>query len=306
MSLSEFFEQFGTEQQCERSLEQARWPHGFVCPQCGGVHASQFFVKGTHYWQCRDCRHQTSLRSGTIFHSSKLPLHKWFQSMFLISQSKNHVSALELKRQLGVSWPTAWRVKQKLMQVMAEREAGRVLRGDVVIDDAYLGGEHRGKAGRGSENKVPFLAAVELNEKGHPLYARFDVVGSFSKAAIGRWSKKFLASDSRVVSDGLSCFPAVTQSGATHLPEVVGSGRCSIDMPCFAWINTLLGILKTSIAGTYHAFKFRKYGRRYLAERQYLFNRRYDMKAILPRLLYAGAATGPRTEAWLRAAEDSC
>lgn len=306
MSLSEFFEQFGTEQQCERSLEKARWPHGFVCPECGGVHASQFSVEGRSYWQCRGCRHQTSLRSGTIFHSSKLPLRKWFQSMFLISQSKNQVSALELKRQLGVSWPTAWRVKQKLMQVMVEREADRILQGDVVIDDAYLGGEHRGKAGRGSENKVPFVAAVELNEDGHPIYARFDVVGGFTKAAIGRWSKQFLASDSRVVSDGLNCFPAVTLAGASHLPEVVGSGRCSIDMPCFAWINILLGNLKTSIAGTYHSFKFRKYGSRYLAERQYLFNRRYDMKAILPRLLYAGAATGPRTEAWLRSAEDSC
>ncbi|MEG7523610.1 MAG: transposase, partial [Chromatiales bacterium] len=73
MSLSEFFEQFGTEQQCERSLEQARWPHGFVCPQCGGAHASQFSVGRTRYWQCSGCRHQTSLRSGTIFHSSKLP-----------------------------------------------------------------------------------------------------------------------------------------------------------------------------------------------------------------------------------------
>jgi len=130
--------------------------------------------------------------------------------MFLISQSKNQVSALELKRQLGVSWTTAWRVKQKLMQVMVEREAGRVLRGNVVIDDAYLGGEQRGKAGRGSENKVPFLAAVELNEEGHPVVARFDVVDSFTKAAIGRWSKQFLATDSSVVSDGLNCFPAVT------------------------------------------------------------------------------------------------
>jgi hypothetical protein len=72
--------------------------------------------------------------------------------MFLISQSKNNIAALELKRQLGVGYPSGWRVKHKLMQVMAEREAGRTLQGEVLIDDAYLGGERRGKPGRGSEN----------------------------------------------------------------------------------------------------------------------------------------------------------
>ncbi len=306
LSLSEFIQRFGTEEHCEHALQKARWPDGFVCPRCGGREATRFRVDKRRYWQCRACRRQTSLRAGTIFHSSKLPLTIWFQALFLIGQSKNDISALELKRQLGVSYPTAWRVKHKFMQVMTEREAGRVLQGDVVIDDSYLGGEHRGKAGRGSENKVPFVAAVQLSKEGHPLVARFDPVGGFSQAVIGHWAERHLGTASRVVSDGLACFPAVTQAGAVHLPEVVGTDRRSTDMPCFAWINTLLGNLKTSISGTYHAFKFRKYAFRYLAERQYLFNRRFDMKAILPRLLRASVTTGPRTEAWLRLAEHSC
>lgn len=306
MSLSEFFDQFGTEHQCEQALEKARWPQGFVCPQCEGARASRFEVGDTRYWQCSTCRHQTSLRSGTIFHGSKLALGKWFQTMFLISQSKNNVSALELKRQLGVSYPTAWRVKHKLMQVMAEREARRVLHGDVVIDDAYLGGEQRGKAGRGSQNKVPFIAAVQLSAQGRPHVARFDPVEGFGQGAIGHWAQRHLGASSRVVSDGLNCFTAVAQAGAIHLPEVVGPDRRSTDMACFAWINTLLGNLKTSITGTYHAFHFRKYGSRYLAEHQYLFNRRFDMKAIMPRLLRAATTTGPRSEAWLRSAEYSC
>ena len=76
-------------------------------------------------------------------------------------------------------------------------------------------------------------------------------------------------------------------------------------MPCFAWINILLGNLKTALAGTYHAFDFDKYAGRYLAEYQYRFNRRHNLKALLPRLLRAAVCTGPRTEAWLRAAEHS-
>ena len=306
MSLSELFEQYGTEPQCEHALEMARWPEGFHCPHCGGTDHSHFYVEGTRYWQCRACRTQTSLRAGTIFHGSKLPLRTWFQAMFLISQSKNSIAALELRRQLGVSYPAAWRVKHKLMQVMAEREAGRVLQGDVVMDDAYLGGERRGKAGRGSENKVPFVAAVQLSEEGHPQVARFDPVTSFTKEEISHWAKRYLSTSTRVLSDGLNCFPGVEQAGAVHVPEVVGAGRRSTDMPCFTWINTVLGNVKTALAGTYHAFNFRKYAHRYLAECQYRFNRRFDLKVLLPRMVRAAATTGPRIEAWLRLAENSC
>ena len=306
MSLSELFEHYGTEPQCEKALEKARWPTGFQCPHCEGTTYSQFYVRDTQYWQCRTCRRQTSVRSGTVFHSSKLGLCKWFQALFLVSQSKNNISALELMRQLGVSYPTAWRVKHKLMQVMVEREAGRTLQGDVVIDDSYLGGEHPGKAGRGSENKVPFIAAVQLSDEGHPQVVRFDPLAGFKKSDISRWAERYLCASTRVLSDGLNCFPAVAQAGAIHQSEVVGANRRSTDMPCFLWVNTLLGNLKTALAGTYHAFGFRKYAHRYLAESQYRFNRRFDLKAIVPRLLRAAVTTGPRTEVWLRLAEYSC
>lgn len=90
--------------------------------------------------------------------------------MQLMTQAKNNVSTLELKRQLGVSYPTAWLVKHKLMEVMRVREDARQLTGQVEIDDAYLGGEvHGGKAGRGSPNKVPFVAAVQTTESGQPV-----------------------------------------------------------------------------------------------------------------------------------------
>ncbi len=303
LSLSELFKDYGTEVQCEAALEKARWPQGFECPHCGKSHHSRFH-RGQHtYWQCRVCRHQTSLRSGTIFQGSNLPLRVWFQAMFLISQSKNNISALELMRQLGVAYPSAWRIKHKLMQVMAEREEKRVLSGHVVVDDAYLGGELPGKAGRGSQNKVPFVAAVQLDEQGRPQVARFDRVDGFKKRQIDQWARRFMTPDSLVVSDGLNCFTAVTGAGMTHQREVVGKHRRSTDMPCFAWLNILLGNLKTALAGTYHAFRFKKYAQRYLAEYQYRFNRRFDLKAMLPRLLRAAATTSPRPEAWLRAAE---
>lgn len=303
MSLSELFEQFGTEEQCERALETARWPQGFVCPHCNGTTHSRFSDGPRWYWQCGGCRKQVSLRSGTIFHASKLSLRRWFQALFLISQSKNNISALELMRQIGVSYRSAWRVKHKIMQVMLEREGIRILEGDIVIDDAYLGGEHKGKAGRGSENKIPFVAAVQLNELGQPHLARFDRVAGFKQADIKQWATRYIQAESHIVSDGLYCFTAVTQADITHQREVVGSHRCSVDMPCFKWINILISNLKTGFSGTYHAFKFAKYAGRYLAEHQYRFNRRYNLKQMLPRLLRAAVLTMPRPEPWLRMAE---
>ncbi len=76
--------------------------------------------------------------------NSKLPLTIWFLSVHLITQSKIGISALFLKRQVGVSYNTAWRIKQKIMQVMKERDDKRQLSGIVQIDDVYYGGELHG------------------------------------------------------------------------------------------------------------------------------------------------------------------
>ncbi|WP_419632925.1 IS1595 family transposase, partial [Thiolapillus sp.] len=95
-------------------------------------------------YQCSACHHQTSLRVGTLFQASKLPLTTWFLAIYLITQAKNGVSALALMRSLGISWRAAWRLKHKILRAMQEREADRVLRGRVEVNDAYLGGTRSG------------------------------------------------------------------------------------------------------------------------------------------------------------------
>ena len=94
---------------------------------------------------------KTAVMCGTIFEAAKLPLTTWFLAMHLLTQAKNNISALELKRHLGVRYKTVWLLKHQLMQVMSEREAPRQLDRRVEIDDAYLGGElPGGKSGRGA------------------------------------------------------------------------------------------------------------------------------------------------------------
>jgi hypothetical protein len=227
--------------------------------------------------------------------------------MYFLTQNKNNVSTLELRRLLGISYPAAWRMKHKLMQVMFERESTTRLSNRVEIDDAYLGGENPGgKAGRGSENKVPFIAAVQTNSQNNPMYAVFSQVKAFTSEEVVVWAKRSLTSSATVVSDGLQCFKAVTKAGCSHDREVVGKKRKSTDMECFTWVNTILGNLKTAINGTYHAFDFEKYAYRYLGEYQYRFNRRFDLAKMLSRLVIATVRTGKRPEVWLRLAGDQC
>ena len=149
--------------------------------------------EASRVFQCRDCRTQTSLTEGTIFHSTKLPLTIWFQAMYFLTQNKNNVSTLELRRLLGISYPAAWRMKHKLMQVMFERESTTRFSSRVEVDDAYLGGENPGgKAGRGSENKVPFIAAVQTNNQNNPLYAVFSQVKAFTREEVTAWANRSL------------------------------------------------------------------------------------------------------------------
>jgi hypothetical protein len=186
------------------------------------------------------------------------------------------------------------------MQAMVEREAATVLRGTVQVDDAYLGGELVGGAvGRGSENKVPFIGAVSLNDQGHPLCAKFTRLPGFTRSAIADWAGANLAPSSTVISDGLACFAGVTDSGCTHQPTVVGA-RKPKDLPMFHWINTVLGNLKTGFSGAYHSFDFGKYAERYLGAIAYRFNRRFDLQALPTRLLVAAVTCAPRPEPWIR------
>jgi hypothetical protein len=106
-----------------------------------------------------------------------------------------------------------------------------------------------------------------------------------------------------VISDGLWCFGAVQMIGADHQRVFTGGGRGSVKLPQFRAINTFLGNLKRSLGGAYHAFDFAKYAHRHLAEAQYRFNRRFDLRSILQRLLRAAVLTPPTADHAIRRAE---
>ena len=100
---------------------------------------------------------------------------------------------MELMRQIGVSYNTAWSMKQKIMQVMKEHDDSRLLSGTIQLDDVYWGGErHGGSRGRGAENKTPYIAAVSTNEKGHSIAMSMTVIKGFRLTEISKWAQQHL------------------------------------------------------------------------------------------------------------------
>ena len=188
MSEAQFEAAYGTEELCHAALVNWRGPEGFECPGCEGRRRCIVKRGGRILHQCNACRKQTSVKAGTIFASSKLPLRLWFKAMYLLTQSKKGVSSLELGRRLGVTQTTAWTLKHKLAQVMIERNAAKRLKGDVQMDDAYLGGSRPGTSGRGAAGKTPFVAAVSMTRDGKPDQIALRRVERFSKTAIARFA----------------------------------------------------------------------------------------------------------------------
>ena len=212
LSLTEFSGRYGREEQCHAALIEMRWPEGLVCPKCGGRKHS--YAKARRIFQCSACRAQTSVKAGTIFHKSRTPLVKWFLAIYLLTQSKNDIAALELARQLGVKWDTAWLIKQKLMETMRLRNQSYKLKGDVQLDNAYHGRRKARQAGRGAANKTPFVIAVETRED-KPIYTQLRRVAGFT-------------------SEEIKAYAAAKSSGCPrlHRRPFLFCRRCQASGPC--------------------------------------------------------------------------
>ena len=253
LSLPAFLERYGTEGRCVLALFTAMWPEGFKCPECGEREYSVLEARGLY--QCNACRRQTSVKVGTIFHKTHLPLTKWFLAMHLLTQGKHSMSALELKRKLGVSYETAWKVKHKLIQVMLEREKGRILSGRIEADDAYIGGgSHGGKRGLGAPGKAPMLAAVQTTPEEKlgnckVSYLKVEAVADFRSRTIKRWAQGRLAGTATVLTDGMSSFTAIWEVAPDHQPYEMQGGWRNSRHPTFNWVNSILGNLKGNLVG---------------------------------------------------------
>jgi transposase-like protein len=120
-------------------VAQLRWPNGVVCPHCGTPDPR--FLASRRVWQCR-CRKQFSVKIGTIFENSPIPLSKWLPAMWLLVNCKNGVSSYEIARDLGVTQKTAWFMLHRLRMAVHAKSFDK-MGGHIEVDETFIGGKAR-------------------------------------------------------------------------------------------------------------------------------------------------------------------
>lgn len=285
MSLLAWQKKYGTERACAKALIKVRWPDGFYCPRCGCKKSSYITTRKMH--QCSQCKYHVSLTTGTLFHSTNLPLVKWFWAIYLVAADKGGISALRLAKHIGVSWPTARNMLKKIRTAMEHRDSIYRLENIIEMDDAMVGGKRPGKRGRGAQGKKPIIVAVERRGQKAGFMAA-QVVDTIDKQTIREFIKYRFKQDQTVRTDA---FPALNAIGETHTHEkrVTPPDQASTWLPL---VHIMIGNLKKYLNGTFHGVTH-KYLQEYVSEFCYRFNRRFWEPELPLRLLNACLTHSP-------------
>jgi transposase-like protein len=273
VNLLDFQNRFPDEAACWEYVSKMRWQEGFCCPKCKSK--KHRLLAGRKVFKCYDCKYQSSVTAGTVFHKSRIPLRKWFWAIFLIATSKKGVSMLYLQRRLGIkSYRAAWLMGHKIRQAMVQRDELYQLKGKVEADEIHIGAkqtwENRREFG---PNKSPFLIAVQEWKSGNPRFVSFQELESIYEEHVLPAIEKKIAKGSTIKADGAGAYSKTAESGYT-VEQVVAMKNPDLAHEHLKWVNTLTSNLKRFLLSTYHGVGPR-YRRAYLAEFAYRFNRRY-------------------------------
>ncbi|MCG3183364.1 MAG: hypothetical protein ICCCNLDF_01459 [Planctomycetes bacterium] len=274
----EFMRRFPADEACFDYLVESRWPDGFVCPECGwqGV---PYWIATRRLFECRNCRYQVSPTAGTVLHRTRIPLHKWFWAAYLVATLTPGISGTQLQRQLGLKRnETAFMMLHRLRAAMVRQDREK-LRGVVEVDEAYIGGKKKGKAGRGAAGKTLVIAAVERSGK-YAGRVRLKVIPTFSRAELHKFIRDNVEPGSTFITDGLKGYTKL--EGYTHLPEIEGTPeRAAKILP---HVHRVFSNLKSWLIGTHHGVS-PQHLQAYLNEFAFRFNRRNTPMAAFQTLL---------------------
>lgn len=251
-----------TEDQARDYFEKRRWPNGPACVHCGSVNV--YRLQGEAHraglLECRDCRKQFSVTVGTVMEDSHLPLSTWAKAFHLVCTSKKGMSALQLQRNLGLgSYRTAWFLAHRIRLAMkCEPVASALLKGDVQVDETYVGADRRGKRlekgrkprkhGRGTD-KQPVLVLIDSQGK-----AQSRPVDTVDHKTLRAAMQECVDPSARIITDELRSYPkAAAGFAGGHVRVSHGEGEY-VDANGFHTncAESYFALLKRGVHGTFH------------------------------------------------------
>lgn len=272
-SLYQFFEAFPDEQTAIEHLRAIRWRDGAYCPYCGSKRVMHFSDKRTH--KCHDCRQRFSIKVGTIFEDTKLPLRKWFAAIWLITSHKKGIASTQLAKDLKITQKSAWFVLHRLRYAARTKSFSRPLDGIVEVDETIIGGresnKHKSKrksSQRGTKGKAVVFG---LLERGGEL--RAGVVPDLRAKTLKPAIRKNVSHAATVITDEHRSYLGL---GDEYDHHSVNHGAGEYVRDFFCHINGIEGawsLFKRQVYGIHHHVSA-KHLDAYLGEMCYRYNRR--------------------------------
>ena len=259
---------FNTDAKCREMLERLRWPDGVACIRCGSMSISE--IESRNQYDCNDCRYQFSVTAGTIMHDSHLPLRKWFIAIYLMCESKKGISALQLKRTLGVASKTAWYLCHRIREAMGNDPFdGPTLLGIVEVDETLVGGKTRGK-GRAYKGNKTWVAGAIQRDGG----IRLERIANTKKGTLHDFINRTVKDEAEAIyTDELASYLGIADHNTRHE---------TVNHSAEQWVlgdvhtNTIEGVwflFKRSIIGAFHKVS-EKHLDRYLEELEWRYSNR--------------------------------